>query len=176
MGIAVKKFFNWVLVLAGCVGAFYGIGLIVPRSQTLGSRTSLQAKPDEIYKVVSDPSTWSQWHPDVSSIQERPDRDRHKIWLVTDKEARTFELEVTAEEEPTAWQVTYTVDGTRTVLRFDFSWHGSGGRARVAKTSDTRDTWQRAQRFLLPTKEASAIALLNALAEYLGEPGSAEEN
>lgn len=172
-----KKFFNWILVLAACVGVFYGIGLIVPRSQTQGSKTTLTAKPEQIYEVVSDPSTWKEWNPEVSSIQERPERDRHKIWFVTDQEARSYEMEVVLEEVPTpSVQATYTVDGTRFVLRIDFSWHGQGSRARVTKTSDTRDVWQRAQRFLLPTKEASPIALLNALAEHFGEAGSAEGN
>lgn len=171
-----KKFFNWILVLAACVGAFYLIGLIVPRNQTQGSKTTLTAKPDQLYKVVADPATWSEWHPDVASIQERPERDGHPIWQVTDEHGRTFELEVMVAEDPGAWQGTYTIDGTRFVLRFDFSWYAQGGRARVTKTADTRDRWQRARRFLLPAKESSAIAVLNGLAEHLGEPGSAQSN
>jgi len=173
----VKKFFNWILVLAGFVALFYGIGLIVPRSQTQGSKTTLTAGPEQIYAVVSDPSTWEDWNPEVASIQERPERDKHRVWFVTDKHARGYEMEVTLEERPTPFvQATYTVDGTRFVLRLDFHWHGQGARARVTKTSDTRDVWQRAKRFLLPSKEASAIALLNALAAHFGEPGSAEDS
>jgi hypothetical protein len=40
---------------------------------------------------------------------------------------------------------------------------------------DTRDTWKRAKRFLLPTHDASAIALLNGLEEQMGESATAEE-
>jgi hypothetical protein len=170
----VKKFFNWVLVLGACVGAFYLIGLIVPRSQTQGSKTTLTAKPDKLYALVSDPKTWPTWHPDVASVQERPERNDHPIWQVTDKRSRTWEMEVMVAEDPNAWQATYTIDGTRFNLRFDFSWYGQGGRARVTRTVDTRDVWRRAQRFLLPTKEASAVAVLNAMAEQLGEHGSAQ--
>jgi len=172
----VKKLFNWILVLGACVGAFYLIGLIVPRSQTQGSRTTLVAKPDRLYAAVSDPTTWFEWHPDVASIRETTRRNKNRVWSVTDEQGRSFELEVMTEEEPLAWQGTYTLDGTRVVLRFDFSWYGQGGRARVTRSLDTRDTWKRAKRFLLPTHESSAIALLNGLCEYLGEPGSAEEH
>jgi hypothetical protein len=171
----VKKFFNWILVLGALVGAFYLIGLIVPRSQTQGSKTTLTAGPEQLYAVVSDPGTWEDWNPEVASIEERPERDKNKVWSVTDKHARSYEMEVTLEERPTPFvQATYTVDGTRFVLRFDFTWHGQGSRARVTKTSDTRDVWQRAKRFLLPSKDSSAIALLNALAQRFGEPGAAE--
>src|SRR5262245_53785817 len=160
-GIAVKKFFNWILVVGAFVGAFYLIGLIVPRNQTQGSKTTLTAKPDALYKVVNDPTTWCDWHPDVASIQERPGRNDHPVWEVKDKHGRTFDMEVQIQEDPGAWQGTYTIDGTRFVLRFDLSWYGQGGRARVTATSDTRDTWKRAKRFLLPTNESSESALLN---------------
>ena len=171
-----KKVFNWILVLGGLVGAFYLIGLIVPRNQSQGSKTVLTAKPDALYKIVNDPATWSDWHPDVAAIQERPERNDHPVWEVTDKRGRRYEMEILVQEDPGAWQGTYTIDGTRFVLRFDFSWYGQGGRARVAKSTDTRDTWQRAKRFLLPTKEASAIAVLNGLATEMGEPPAAQEN
>ena len=170
-----KKFFNWVLILGACVGAFYLIGLIVPRNQTQASKTTLQAKPAELFAVVSDPTTWSNWNPDVSAISERSSRD-HKMWSVTDKHARTYDLEVVLEEEPLSWQATYTIEGTRFVLHFDFKWYGEGSLARVTKTFDTSDTWLRAKRFLLPTPEASSVALLNALCQQVGEPGTAKEN
>jgi Polyketide cyclase / dehydrase and lipid transport len=172
----VKKFFNWILVLGACVGAFYLIGLIVPRNQQQGSKTDLQASPKQLYALVSDPTTWSAWHPDFTSVQERPERSDHPIWLVTDKHARTFELEVLNAEEPMSWQATYTVDETRFTLRFDFKWHGQGARACVARTEDTRDPWQRARRVLTPSKETSAIGILNAIAGHLGEAGTAEKN
>lgn len=170
-----KKFFNWVLVLGACVGAFYLIGLIVPRSQTQGSKTNLQAMPAQLYALVSDPTTWKSWHPDVAAIQEGRERNDNPVWVVTDKRAQTYEMEIVSAEEPQAWQANYTIDGTRYSLRFDFAWYGQGGRARVTRTVDTRDAWKRARRFLLPTNEASAVALLNAIAEQLGEPGAAEE-
>lgn len=171
-----KKFFNWILVLAGFVGAFYGIGLIVPRNQTQGSKTTTTAQPEQVFKVLSDPSTWSDWNPDVASIREGPERNGHKIWVVTDKQARSYEMEVTLTEERTfQWQGSYTIEGTHFLLRFDVGWYGQGGRVSVTKTADTRDAWQRARRFLLPTKESSALSLLNALSEQMGEAPSAKE-
>lgn len=170
-----KKFFNWILVLGACVGAFYMIGLIVPRNQTQGSKTDTQANPKVLYTLVADPTTWSSWHPDVVSIQERPERNDHPIWLVTDKHQRTFELEILTTEEPLRWQASYAVDGTRFNLRFDFKWSGQGARACVSRIIDTPDTWQRAQRLFVPSKETSALGILNAICEHLGESGKAEK-
>ena len=172
-----KKFFNWILVLAGFVGAFYGIGLIVPRNQVQGSKTTLTANPKEIIQVLSDPSAWSAWNPDVSTVQEKTARGDHRVWLVTDKKVRSYEMEVSVEEDRIySWQGTYAVDDTRFVLRFEVRWSGQGALVNVTRTVDTRDAWRRARRFLLPTSESSALALLNALAEHLGEPGTAKEN
>lgn len=171
-----KKFFNWVMVIAGIVGAFYMIGLIVPRNQTQGSKTTLNAKPDQLYDVVSDLTTWSDWNPDVAAVRERPERNGHPIWEITDKKGITHDLEVMVQDDAAAWQGTYTIEGTRYTLRFDFGWYGQGGRARVTKTVDTHDTWQRAWRFLWSPDEASPIALLNALSQHLGEAANAEGN
>jgi hypothetical protein len=176
-GIAVKKFFNWILVLGALVGAFYGIGLIVPRNQVQGSKTTLTTSPRDIIKVLADPSTYSDWNPEVSSAQEKSGRGDDRVWLVTDKQARSYEMEVKVEEDRIfSWQGTYAVEDTRIVLRFDIRWSGQGAQVNVTRTVDTRDAWRRARRFLLPTGESSALALLNSLAEHLGEPGSAKEN
>jgi hypothetical protein len=171
----VKKLFNWLIVLGACVGAFYCVGLIVPRSQVRGCRTNLATKPAAIYATVADLNTWSDWHPEVAAVQKRPARNDHPVWLITTPEGEIFELEVTNAEEAKLWQGSYTREGTRTTLRFDFNWYGEGGRARVTMTEDTRDTWLRAKRFLLPHKEVTALGLLLALTERLGESTKVEE-
>ena len=47
---------------------------------------------------------------------------------------------------------------------------------RVTATQDTIDPWVRARRFLLPTKDPSAIQILLALVEHLGEEAKVEES
>lgn len=164
-----KKFFNWILVLGACVGAFYGIGLIVPRNQTKGSRTDFQAKPEAIYLVVADHTTWAAWFPGVAAVRELTEKNDHPRWGLTDDDGHTFELEVLGGEEPRTWSASYEQDGTRFNLRFDLTWYGEGSRVRVTRTADTRDAWLRAKHFLWSDPGASPVAVLTALAEQLGE-------
>lgn len=171
-----KKFFNWILILAACVGSVYLIGLIVPRNQSATSKTNIGPKPDEIYAVLVDFAHWPAWNPDFAVVKERPSNGEHPLWQVTDKSGRTFELEVVALEEDKSCKCAYTVDETRHTLTFDLSWYGQGGRICLSRSADTRSPWLRAKRFLLPASESSALQLLNALCVQLGEPARVEEH
>lgn len=170
-----KKFFNWILVLAGCVGLFYCIGLIVPRSLTLGCRTNLTTKPEQVYALVSDLETWPEWHPDVRKVQESVSRGDTPLWRVTDSNGESYDLEVNSAEEDAAFQVAYTIDGSRYTLRFSMRWYGEGARVQLARTVDTRDPWKRAKSFLWSRNETKPVGLLNALVAHLGEAAPVEE-
>ena len=171
-----KKLFNWLMVLAGCVGAFYGVGLIVPRNQTLGAKANFTTQPRDVFEVLNDLSTWPQWHPNFLSVQERPERNDHPVWRVLTKEGLSFEIEVLGTEEEKFWHGTYTIEGTLTILRIDLAWYGKGARVRATRTTDTRDTWLRARGFFLPSSEIEPVALLNAFGTYFGESTKAEAN
>jgi len=171
----VKKFFNWVLVLAGIVGAFYGIGVIVPRSMTSGSKTTFVVKPDKLFAAVADVRSWPEWHPDVLSVSERPEHNKNPMWHVTEKDGVSYDMEVSVADDPTKWQGAYTIDGQRHTLRFDFQWYGEGGRAHATRTVDTNDTWLRAKAFLWSRSETDPIGLLNALAVHFGEAPKADK-
>ncbi len=171
-----KKFFNWVLVLAGFVGAFYCVGLIVPRAQTSGSKTNLVATPAQLYAWIADVSSWPQWHPDVLTVQERPGKKDHPVWRVTEKSGTSFDLEVADSVEDKSWAATYAIDGTRYSLRIDLAWYGQGARVHVKRTVDTSDTWKRAKSFLWSRDETGAVGLVNALARQVGESPEVKED
>lgn len=171
-----KRFLNWIIVLAACVGAFYGVGLIVPRSQTQGAKAAFGTKPAEIFEALNDLTTWPEWHPNFASVQERPEKDDHAMWRVLTKDGRSFELEVLGAEDEKFWNGAYSIDGTRTTLRFDLTWYGSGSRLRAMRNTDTRDPWVRARDFFLPSSEAEPVALLSAFGTYFGESVKAETN
>jgi hypothetical protein len=171
----VKKLFNWICILAGCVGFFYGVGLIVPRTSTDGSRTNLKAQPDRLYAVVSEVDAWPQWHPDVRSVQERQRKGDHPVWRVTENDGTGYDLEVTPSDDDSSWFGAYVVDGSRYTLRFSFSWYGQGGRVHATRTIDTRDTWKRARDFFWSRSETGSLGLLNALADHLGEDAVVEK-
>jgi len=169
----VKKFFNWILLLAAIVGAFYGVGVIVPRSQKLGSYTNFMAKPREVYSVVYDVERWDEWHPDFADVREIDELDGKRRWRVTDHKARMFELVETEVEQDRQWQGTYEIEGTNFSYRIMITGSGSGSRVGLKKTLDTRDPWRRAKRFLWFGEGSTALGLLNALSVQLGEPAEA---
>jgi hypothetical protein len=173
----VKKLFNWILILAGLVGAFYFVGLIVPRNQKLGSYTTLDVRPNALYEVVSDLKNWSEWHPDFLSVRERPEQDDKRCWEVTGKDGRVFPFVEEAVEEGLRWIGTSEFDGTKTTWRFDIHGYAEGSRVKLTRTIDTRDTWLRAKRFLLFEDGVSPLAVLNSLSEDLGEtPRAVKDN
>lgn len=173
----VKKFFNRILVLAAFVGAFYGVGVIVPRSQKLGSYTNLQATPREVYAQVYDVENWDRWHPDFADLRELDEVDGQRRWRVTDQEGRTFELVEGDCEEDRTWQGSFEAEGSRTTYRFVVVGSGSGSRVTLKKTLDTRDPWLRARMFFTFGGGASPLALMNALSVQLGEtPTAVKDN
>jgi hypothetical protein len=170
----VKKLFNWLIVLAACVGVFYGVGLIVPRNRTLAAKAVFGATPPEAYAVLSDVSTWPEWHPDVASAREAPERGKNPVWRVQTKDGRAFEVEVMGGEEDKLWSGVYTFDGTRTTLRFDLLYYGQGSRLRLTRIADTRDPWLRAKGFFFSASDAEPVAVLKGLGSYFGESVKAE--
>ncbi|MEQ1891686.1 MAG: hypothetical protein ABL998_04025 [Planctomycetota bacterium] len=172
-----KKLFNRILILAGLVGAFYFVGLIVPRQQKLGSYTTLDARPIEVYATIADLSTWDDWHADFASVRELPEEDHERRWQITDPEGNQFVLEESVAEEGARWQGTYERLGSRFTWRFDLTGYADGSRVSLSKTVETRDTWLRAKRFLWFGEGASALAVLNSLSEHLGEaPQAIKDN
>jgi len=173
----VKKLFNWILVLGALVGAFYFVGLIVPRQQRVGSYTTLDTVPIDLYATISDVTTWDNWHPDFSSVRELPEKNGDRQWQATDRKGRSFTLSESIAEEGLRWQGTYEIEGSRFTWRFDIAGYAQGSRVGVSKTVDTRDTWLRAKRFLWFGEGSTALAALNALSSHLGEdPRAIKDN
>ena len=170
-----KKFVNWIMVLAGLVGAFYGIGLIVPRVQSQGSQVDLQAAPKKTMEAIANVDSWPDWHPEIASVRAQAKRNDHPIWRVTKDDGSSYDLEI-AQEEEFSWQAVYELEKTRHTLRFKLSGLGEGTRVQATRSSDTRDPWQRAQTFLRMRSEVAPLAILNALAEQLGEAGNAKKH
>ena len=164
-----KKLFNWSLVLGAFVAAFYLIGLIVPRNLTQGCKVNFASKTTDVYALFADVATWPQWHPAVSRVEESPKRNGHPLWNITDKEGESYDLEVVQADGEHSFGAVYERDGSRYTLRVDIAWCGEGSRVHVTQAVDTRDTWQRAEHFLLPSSDVSPLALLNAVAAHLGE-------
>lgn len=170
-----QKFINWILVIAACVGLFYGIGVIVPRNSTHKAKIKLDSDPRDLYRLVADVSTWPGWYPGIVSVSARPEHDGHPVWLVTNQERDTFELEITTAEEDSLLTASYSFEGRRCGLRVVFGWDGEGGRIHLTKTQDTPDPWARARMFFWPRDQTSPRKILDAVAAQLGETKRSED-
>jgi polyketide cyclase/dehydrase/lipid transport protein len=170
-----QKFINWLLVIGALVGLFYVIGLIVPRSETKKCETQLHVKPEQLYALVADVSTWPKWFPDVTAVREGPEKNDLPTWNLTFKDGTTSLLEVMNADEDKLWQAFYSRKGSRCTLRFVFGWYGEGGRIHLSKVVDTRDPWIRAKLFLWLNSDATPIAIVNALGQHLGEVGKTRD-
>lgn len=158
------------------MGLFYLVGLIVPRSNTRKCETQLQTKPDQLYALVSDVSTWPEWFPDVSAVRPGAEKNGLPTWTLSFKDGTSALLEVMNADEDSLWQAFWVREGSRNTLRFVFGWYGQGGRIHLTKTVDTRDPWRRAKLFLWFHPDATPLAVMNALGQYLGEAVKTRES
>jgi len=170
-----QKFINWLLVIGALVGLFYVVGLILPRTEIKKCETQLTVKPDQLYALVTDVSTWPKWFPDVTAVREGVEKNGFPSWSLTFKDGTTSPLEVMTAEEDSLWLANYVRGGSRITLRFVFGWYGEGGRIHLTKSVDTRDPWMRAKLFLWLNSDATPIAIVNALGQHLGEVGKTRD-
>jgi uncharacterized protein YndB with AHSA1/START domain len=98
-----------------------------------GTSVETTASPDRVWRIWSDMTTWSQWNPNVTSmdwtggfasgtsgVMNTPSGQHHKMQLVDVQPGRSFAL------------VTAVVPGTR--FRFNCRVEPSNGKTRVSQT------------------------------------------
>jgi len=173
--LSVKRFLTLVAVVGACVGLFYLVGVILPRTQSRVSRVHMLAKPDAVYRVVSDVATWPTWVPGVMSAHENGSRKDHPLWSIADNEGHTYELEVVMANDPMAFLVNYKLGDTNHTLRFDMKWYGDGSLVLVGHQREVPDRWARARHFFLVDSGSIALPTLLALTSKMGESAKPEE-
>jgi polyketide cyclase/dehydrase/lipid transport protein len=170
----VKRFFVLLVIAGACAGVFYVIGLVLPRTQSTASRTNFQANPQEVFKVVSDVANWDDWQPNIARVEERPEKNGHPVWHVTDREGKSWDMDITVVQEPLAFAASYELDGTKRSLRFDIKWLGQGSIVRITSLRDCRSPWVRARRGFT-NEHAELLQVLLGLGRKLGEETKPEE-
>jgi hypothetical protein len=170
----VKRFLTFVAVVGACVGMFYLVGVILPRTTTRATRVHLLTKTNEVYRVVADVAGWPTWMPGVMSVEEGVERKGNPVWTISDSEGHTYEMEVVNASEPLLWVGKYRIEDVGHTLRFDMKWYGDGALVLLAHQRDIENRWTRARKFFGVERNISLPAL-TALTRKLGESSQPEE-
>ncbi len=169
-----KKFVTLLFVLGAFGGAFYLIGMVLPRVHSATSRATFTVQPGAIYQVLVDIEHWDEWHPAIADLQRLPDRNGREVWGVTGKDHKRWELELGQTEDPIRFQAFFVRGKDRETFRAEMRWLGEGSIMRVTEQGDTPEPWRRALRMFRDAHEPLSD-VLRALGNRLGEQVAPEE-
>jgi hypothetical protein len=107
----------WIVVLsvAGLLILVVVIGSLLPQKHNVSRAVTLHSPAETVWTVISGPPTW---RPNVTSYQELPPHDGHRVWSETDKHGQKITYEA-VESTPPRRLVTRIVD---TGLPFGGTW------------------------------------------------------
>ena len=92
---------NWllivVLVIAAVLIMIVIIGTLLPQKHTVSRSIALHHPAEGVWALISGPPTW---RPDVTSYQELPPHDGHRMWRETDKHGHTITFEAIESVPP----------------------------------------------------------------------------
>lgn len=169
-----KRFLTLLVVLGACVGMFYLVGVILPRTTTRATKVHFLTKTDAVYKVVSDVQGWPTWMPGVTSVRDGGERKGMQVWTISDDEAHTYDLEVVTASDPLLWVGKYRIEDVVHTLRFDMKWYGDGSLVIFGHQKEIENRWSRARHFFMVERSLSMPGLLG-LASKLGESAKPED-
>ncbi len=110
---------KWLLIgavsVAGLLILIVIIGALLPQKHTVSRSISLHHSADRVWSLIAGPPTWI---PDVTSYQELPPHDGHRMWRETDKHGQTITFEA-VEYIPSRRLVTRIADAK---LPFGGTW------------------------------------------------------
>jgi len=92
---------KWLLIgavsLAGVLVLIVIIGALLPQKHSVSRSIALHRSADVVWGLISGPPTW---RPDVTSYQELPPNDGHRMWRETDKHGHTITFEALESVPP----------------------------------------------------------------------------
>lgn len=92
---------KWLLIgaasLAGLLILIVIIGALLPQKHTVSRSIALHHSADSVWVLISGPPTW---RPDVTSYQELPPHEGHRMWHETDKHGQTITFEAVESVPP----------------------------------------------------------------------------
>jgi len=110
---------KWLLIItlaiAGLLILVVVIGALLPQKHKVSRTVSLHQPAETVWTLISGPPTW---RPDVTSYQQLPLHEGHRMWSETDKHGQTIPFEA-IESVPPHRMVTRIADSK---LPFGGTW------------------------------------------------------
>ncbi len=169
-----KRYLTLLAVLGAIGGVLYLVGLVLPRTHSATSRTTFVAPPERVFDILADLGSWDEWHPDIASMEQLPEKNGHPMWLVIEKEGKRWELEVVESERPMRLYAYLHRGPDRETFRCELRWFGEGCVLRVTDQGETRAPLRRVQRLTRNAHTPLAQFLL-AVGRRLGEQANPEK-
>ena len=94
------------LVFAGLLILIVVIGALLPQKHRVSHSASVHTSPETLWDLISGPPNWRH---DVTSYQELPSQNGHRMWRETDKHNQTITYEA-VESIPPRRMVTRIAD------------------------------------------------------------------
>ena len=168
-----KKFVTLLAIGGALTGAFYLMGMVMPRTHSVSCRATYKSDPDKVFGVFSDVEHWPQWNPMIASVQEERPEDNHPVWTLIDPKQVRTRLEIGLIDGPLKMGASFQLEGARGNLRFELKRFGDGAILRITEQRDLRSPWRRGAR-LFQNEYKPLMVFLESLGQRLGETVTAE--
>ena len=89
-----------VIALVAIVIAIFAAGAVLPRKHVASVAARIGQRPRAIWSLIIDHGDDPKWRPELKSIEQRPNRNGHPVWLETYKNGSRLELEDTVIDPP----------------------------------------------------------------------------
>lgn len=150
----------------------YAVGTILPVAHTATVSAHIDARPEQLWTLITDVDGFPDWRPDVERVTQLDDRNGRPVW----REAMstgviTFEA---AEWDPPHRMVARIVDED---LPFAGAWtyevapDGSGARLTITEAGEVYNPLFRFMSRFIFGHEATMRGYLNAVRNHFGDDG-----
>jgi hypothetical protein len=95
---------RWVIMVVVALIAFmiaiFAAGAVLPRKHMAAVITDINQPPAALWQTINDQTQATSWRSDLQSVERKPDRNGHLVWLETYKNGMKLELEDTEAAAP----------------------------------------------------------------------------
>jgi len=163
---------RWVLiiggVLAGLIVLVVVVGMLRPKGHVASTRARFTHSPDELWATLTDFEHWSEWNPEVKSVQRLPEQNgRTMLDVVGSWGAAATEL--TVWDPPRRLETQMNAGGFRGAWTYDLAPAPGGGTIlTVTERGEVDNPLFRAM-MIFHDNHATMIGFHHALAARFGE-------
>jgi uncharacterized protein YndB with AHSA1/START domain len=146
----------------------FAIGMTRPKGHVARTQAKYTGPPEAVWATLADFERWSEWNPEVKSVERLPDRNGHQ-WLNVVGTWGDAPTEITVWEPPTRLHTSMDAGSFRGGWSYDLSQTADGGTLlTVTEEGEVQNPIFRAF-MLFHDNYATMTSFHRALATRLGE-------